>query len=286
MQRKTLHNLKPHEIKTFNPIDLNEPGGWIGHTPFAYWLIPILQPASFVELGTHTGNSYFSFCQSIKENATSTKAYAIDTWQGDEHAGFYGDNVFESVNKLNEKYANFSSLVRKTFDEALEEFNNSSIELLHIDGLHTYEAVLHDFEAWLPKMAPGGLVLFHDINVFERDFGVHKFWSEVTQEYNSLEFSHSHGLGVIEIPGKSEKTIPENDQAKKEIIAKFQILGENTKLTFENKNLSMQNQALGQELETIRNERRALILQRDEILNSKSWKATRILRTVQKFIKS
>lgn len=285
MQKTKLHDLKSHEINTFKPIDLNEPGGWIGHTPFAYWLIAIRQPAIFVELGTHTGNSYFSFCQSVKENSTNTKAYAVDTWRGDEHAGFYDDHIFELVSSLNIKYSNFSTLLRKTFDQALEDFNDSSIELLHIDGLHTYDAVSHDFESWLPKMAPGGIVLFHDIKVFEGDFGVHKFWSEITQKYTSLEFSHSHGLGVIEIPGKIEKTIPENEQLKQEIIAKFQIKGETTSLTFENKNLSMRNQALGQELESCSNERRALISQRSEILDSKSWKATQIFRTAQKYLR-
>jgi hypothetical protein len=100
-----------------------------------------------------------------------------------------------------------------------------------------------------------------------------------------LEFSHSHGLGVIEIPGKSEKTIPKNDQAKEEIIAKFQIIGENAKLAFENKNLTLQNQALGQELEESKIDRKTLISQLDEILNSKSWKVTRIFRTLQKFLR-
>jgi GT2 family glycosyltransferase len=129
----------------------------------------------------------------------------VDTWKGDEHAGFYGDGVFEMVNQHNEsQYKSFSTLYPMTFDEALAKFQDQSVDLLHIDGLHTYEAVRHDFETWLPKLAPGALVLFHDIKVAYGEFGVWKFWAELKQKYPlSTEFRHSHGLGVIELPGST-----------------------------------------------------------------------------------
>jgi len=185
----------------FTPISLQFPGGWVGHLPFAAWVIRDRVPKIFVELGTHSGNSYFSFCQSVLEGGIATKCYAVDTWQGDAHAGQYDEEIFTRVNAHNqEHYAGFSTLLRMTFDDAVRSFADQSIDLLHIDGLHTYEAVSHDFETWLPKLAPGALVLFHDTQVRESDFGVWKLWNELKEQYpSSLEFTHSNGLGVLQL---------------------------------------------------------------------------------------
>ena len=194
------------EAASFSPESLRPPSAWIGHLPLAAWVIRQVAPRIFVELGTHTGNSYFSFCQSVVEAGLATKCYAVDTWHGDEHAGQYDEKVFTEVNAHNEeRYAGFSRLLRMTFDDALGHFPDESIELLHIDGLHTYEAVRHDFETWLPKLAPGAIVMFHDTGVRERNFGVWKLWEELQAQYpNNIEFSHSHGLGILQLNNAPE----------------------------------------------------------------------------------
>ncbi|WP_266157762.1 class I SAM-dependent methyltransferase [Dyella silvatica] len=183
---------------------------WTGHIPFAAWLIEALRPRVFVELGTHHGASYFAFCQALLENRVEAKSFAVDTWKGDVHSEEYGEEVYTTLSRYHDlHYSSFSSLMRTTFDDAVEYFADGSIDLLHIDGLHTYEAVRHDFETWLSKMSVRGIVLFHDTNVRERNFGVWEFWSEISKVYPSFEFVHSHGLGVL-IVGKEA---PESVQA-------------------------------------------------------------------------
>lgn len=181
-----------------NPSFNDKPSSWVEHIPFAFFLIEALKPKIFLELGTHNGNSYFAFCQTINELNLNSKAFAVDLWKGDEHAGYYGNEVFDYVNSINEQnFSNFSILLKMSFDDALKEFKNESIDLLHIDGYHTYEAVKHDFESWLPKMSKKGVIILHDTKVLERSFGVWKFMDEIKDNYISFEFDHGYGLGII-----------------------------------------------------------------------------------------
>lgn len=187
------------------PRKLTFPFGWCGHIPFVSWLVEEMKPGTIVELGTHSGNSYLAICQAVLENNTGSKCYAVDTWQGDEHAGSYSEDVFRDVSAWNQQYFSaFSNLMRMTFDQANEYFSAGSVNLLHIDGLHTYEAVKHDFESWKSKLADDAVVLFHDTNVRERGFGVWQLWDELQQQYPSFEFLHSYGLGVLFVGKKSQ----------------------------------------------------------------------------------
>src|SRR5258706_971209 len=170
---------------------------WLEHAPFAFWLMEAHRPRVVVELGTHGGFSYCCFCQAIQRLGLSARAYAIDTWKGDEHAGFYGEDVFQGLSPYHERYSSFYQLVRSKFDEALPHFEDGSVDLLHIDGRHFYEDIKRDFEIWRPKLSSRGVVLFHDTNVRKRGFGVFQLWSEIKDDYLNFEFFHGHGLGIL-----------------------------------------------------------------------------------------
>jgi len=191
-----------------------------------------VRPRSVVELGTHYGFSYFVFCEAVVRLGLETTAHALDTWQGDDQAGMYGEEVYDFVSTVNERdYSGFSRLLRGYFDDSLSEIPDGSVDLLHIDGRHGLEDVTHDFNSWLPKLSPRGVVLFHDIAEHQPGFGVWQFWETVSRRYPSFAFTHSHGLGVLgvgsDLPERLLGFFAAGAQFGDEIRASYEDLGAN-----------------------------------------------------------
>jgi len=202
---------------------------WRGHRNFIYDYIKYIKPKTIVELGTHYGCSFFAMCQSVKDNQLNSKIYAIDTWEGDPQAGFYGNEVWDIVNTTKQLYFNKQDTVfmRMLFNDAVQQFGDEAFDLIHIDGLHTYEAVMEDFRNWLPKLRKDGVMLFHDVNS-EKKYGTNVFWEEIKQKYQYyFEFTHSWGLGILFPKGDHiYNQLMENNFEDKLIIYQYKALYE------------------------------------------------------------
>ncbi len=226
------------------PQFLDNPHGWIPHIPFAFWLMEVIDPSVLVELGTYSGNSYFAFCQARKALGLSTRCFAVDTWQGDMHVGNYGKEIYEQVSKINQKeFAGFSTLLRMEFDKALDSFSEGSIDVLHIDGTHTYAAARNDFDNWLPKMSHQGIILLHDTEVRRPGFEVWKLMEEIRKRYKLLEFPFGEGLAAIctgENPPAPINELIELSKKDLQIIQWFEILGNNILLEKEREDLKQE----------------------------------------------
>lgn len=184
------------EMMTYSP--------WSGHRLFAYDYVVNENPGCIVELGSFYGCSSFAFLQAVKDYHLQTSFFAVDTWEGDsftEHD--YQEDVFGAYKKIQDGCYNSQNahMLRMTFDEAAERFKNGSIDLLHIDGSHTYEDVKHDFYTWEKKISKCGAVFFHDIAEDLLDgetLGSHTFWMELKKTFPyTFEFPFSFGLGVL-----------------------------------------------------------------------------------------
>jgi hypothetical protein len=212
------------------PAWLDPVSAWTTHLPFACWLVAATRPRAVAELGVHVGVSFCTFAEEMARQGIEGTCLGVDTFSGDAHAGRYDGSVLDRLRAHHDpRYGRFSRLLPATFDQALAEVPDGSLDLLHIDGLHTYEAVRHDYESWAPKLSPRGVVLFHDTEERRADFGVWRFWAEVSAGRPHFGFLHGHGLGVLggtEVPSALAPLFEAGPAEAAQIRAVFSALGQ------------------------------------------------------------
>jgi cephalosporin hydroxylase len=101
-----------------------------------------------------------------------------------------------------------------TIEKVRKVLKGSLVDLLFIDGDHSYRGTMADFDAYRNLVRPGGWVAFHDIvpqklnadgsavNGFPVE--VDRVWREVRKSFESREFiedpgQFSYGIGVIQM---------------------------------------------------------------------------------------
>lgn len=167
---------------------------WYGHGKFAIKLVETLKPEITVELGVEYGYSSFSFAY-----PKIGKVYGVDWFKGDVTMGMKNNPehtkiaLLESYNEMKSKYGiDNIDFIESEFDE-LAKIWDKKIDILHIDGCHTYDAVKNDYQTWIKFCNTESVVLFHDTLSFRNDVG--RFFDELEgYKYNREPWS---GLGVI-----------------------------------------------------------------------------------------
>jgi Methyltransferase domain len=120
------------------PVDL-PPSPWAGHVPFMFVLFQALKPKCYVELGVHNGCSFLAAASAAVLYSPLCRLIGVDTWQGDDHAVYGGgDAILAKLTETAETHFSNVTFVRDFFDNHALNVADRSIDLLHIDGLHTY----------------------------------------------------------------------------------------------------------------------------------------------------
>lgn len=162
------------------------PSAWKGHEHFAAWLVNEIRPEVSVDLGVDYGYSLFSLAvPGIGE------VYGIDSFEGDAHAGHRTDTYDSVIAFKNRHSFNKVHVIKGQFAEVAKTWS-LPIDILHIDGLHTYDAVRADWGNWNPFVRDGGVTIMHDVISFPE---VGQFFNELTLP--KVNFVHSAGLGVV-----------------------------------------------------------------------------------------
>ena len=112
-----------------------------------------------VEIGTADGYSARLWC----DTNPALRLTCIDPYV--PYGGRRGPNrnnaVYEQARSTLAAYPQIT-LLRETSMDAVRKFSDKSIEFLHIDGNHHFDACVMDLVCWVPKVKPGGLITVHD----------------------------------------------------------------------------------------------------------------------------
>lgn len=120
--------------------------------------------SKFVEIGSWKGKSSAFMAVEIANSGKQIDFYCIDTFEGSvEHQNnpelphLY--DIFKSNMKTVEDYYQD---MKMTSMEAVNKFDDESIDFVFIDGSHEYKDIKDDIIHWLPKVKKGGVLAGHD----------------------------------------------------------------------------------------------------------------------------
>ncbi len=152
------HLYLPPSLRYFTPLRVldGSPGD---HASFDYDLVEALRPKLVVDIGAGNALSFAVFCQSMQDHDVDGLAYAIDVWESDGDREARGDATLASINNFLHAHYRFAYLLRHDSKSALAHFSDASIDLLRFDLARLSEPPRELFDAWLPKIAPGGALV-------------------------------------------------------------------------------------------------------------------------------
>lgn len=165
------------------------------------------RPHAVLEIGSARGGTLLMLCHAASERA---RVISIDLPYGTFGGGY---PVWKApLYKLFAKKGQRLSLIRgdshkeDTLNRVKNALGGAPIDLLFIDGDHTYEGVKKDFEMYAPLTGKGSIIALHDIVLHVRESGceVHRYWDEIRSRYDSIEIiadknQQSFGIGVLRV---------------------------------------------------------------------------------------
>lgn len=148
-------------------------------------------PKVVLEIGTARGGTLWLWCQLADPNAF---IISIDLPGGDFGGGYTEEEIPRMLTMTQHQQKMQLFRGDSHTPEMLKALNKvlqgRQIDLLHIDGDHTYEGVKQDYEMYSPLVRSGGLIVFHDIteHFWQPTVQVRPFWDEVKQgkEYREI----------------------------------------------------------------------------------------------------
>jgi len=137
-----------------------------------------------LEVGTYCGKSAVYLGAAARER--STVLFTVDHHRGSEENQAGWEHHDERLVDLRNGRMDTLPFFRRTIEDAgLEDVVvavvglsatvaahwATPVGLLFIDGGHAFDVALADYESWSPRVAPGGVLVFHDVFEDPKDGG-------------------------------------------------------------------------------------------------------------------
>lgn len=169
--------------------------GWFpeGSAVVLYTLMRARPPGTVVEIGSYLGRSTVFFALTMRQVNPGGRVVAIDPHTGDRQQleGLATDRLATfDLFRQHCRAAGVDDLVEPHVAGSLDVSAGWSgpVDLLYVDGWHSYDAVLADGEAWLPHLSAGGVVVFDDYAAYDEvreavhdlaSRGLYRLWGAV-----------------------------------------------------------------------------------------------------------
>jgi predicted O-methyltransferase YrrM len=168
-------------------------------------LVAARRARTILEIGTNNGGTLFLWTRVAAEDAT---VVSLDLPGGEFGGGYpaWKRPLYRAFALPNQRVhlLQGDSHQPKSLAMVREVLGSREVDVLFIDGDHTYEGVKMDFEMYAPLVRQGGLIVFHDIAEHaDRSCQVRRFWSEISasraaREFVALPPAGWAGIGVLE----------------------------------------------------------------------------------------
>lgn len=128
------------------------------------------EESHFVEVGSWKGRSASFMAVEIINSNKKIKFDCVDTWEGSvEHQDYdiiTEKKLFDVFRSNIEPVKDAINPIRMSSLEAVDLYEDNSLDFVFIDASHEYEDVRKDILAWLPKVKIGGILAGHDYETF------------------------------------------------------------------------------------------------------------------------
>jgi predicted O-methyltransferase YrrM len=144
---------------------------------------------TIIEIGTLDGGTLWLWCQLATPDALIVSVdLPADRFRGDWEAIKRLRAYAQAEQSL--QFIRTNSHHPDTRAAVAEKLRGRAVDLLFIDGDHSYLGVKKDFEMYAPFVRRGGIVLFHDILPHPKvpACAVDRLWNEIKVHFKHREF--------------------------------------------------------------------------------------------------